>query len=375
MAIKYFTIQLFLAILIASPQSFGHKRYPVRNGDRWGFIDSTGKVVVPFKYRNVNEFSEGLAAVREQGTFGYIDENGAVVIPFIYDWGEAFKAGSAIVYRNGKPFIIDRAGRIQFEHAYVGIEQTSVDRLWIVTTAENHVGLINYSGRLVFDTLYKSFGPFLGGKATLHRDQGKRGEKDYKVEAAIVDIAGNFITPFGKYEQIATTRDGYYQARRISDSLKQAQKDQILDRNGQILMDMSTPEWYISDQEFRAEYLPVSIWKNNSKTSTSTFKDIDKYYGVINPNGKLLFSDTSWCSFIPFSSGRAFAGYCTDGRSMSLTEISDYIRETHPEFIPSAIINPKSFMDRKLKRAQLEEAIVVKVIGWRMKYYGLPEWD
>ena len=55
---------------------------------KWGYIDTSGKEVIPVKYSELGEFSEGLAAA---GTgfgnsckMGYIDRTGKVVIPFTY---------------------------------------------------------------------------------------------------------------------------------------------------------------------------------------------------------------------------------------------------------------------------------------------------
>ena len=49
------------------------------------------------KYENVGTFSEGLAAVKENGKWGYIDTEGNTVIPFQYDLAYSFNEGLAIV--------------------------------------------------------------------------------------------------------------------------------------------------------------------------------------------------------------------------------------------------------------------------------------
>jgi len=52
----------------------------------WGFIDKTGKLVIPLVYDWVWDFSEGLAVVVQNGKCGFIDKTGEVVIPFgVYD--------------------------------------------------------------------------------------------------------------------------------------------------------------------------------------------------------------------------------------------------------------------------------------------------
>src|SRR6185312_11298582 len=53
-------------------------------GKKWGFIDKTGKLIVPAIYDEVVHFSAGLAIVRKAGKTGYIDKTGKLVIPLMY---------------------------------------------------------------------------------------------------------------------------------------------------------------------------------------------------------------------------------------------------------------------------------------------------
>jgi basic membrane lipoprotein Med (substrate-binding protein (PBP1-ABC) superfamily) len=63
---------------------------------KWGFIDTMGKQIVEFKYSQVKDFSEGLAAVKTQdGKWGFIDYKDNMVIPNIYDDIYSFKNGLA----------------------------------------------------------------------------------------------------------------------------------------------------------------------------------------------------------------------------------------------------------------------------------------
>ena len=47
---------------------------------QWGFIDTTGRFVVPAEYDEVHSFSNGLAAVRHGHNWGFVDRDGQVVI-------------------------------------------------------------------------------------------------------------------------------------------------------------------------------------------------------------------------------------------------------------------------------------------------------
>ena len=53
----------------------------VEIGNKWGFIDQTGKVVIPVQFEFALDFSEGLASVTFGGKAGFIDKTGKMVIP------------------------------------------------------------------------------------------------------------------------------------------------------------------------------------------------------------------------------------------------------------------------------------------------------
>ena len=44
----------------------------VSNGERWGFIDTTGKLVIDYTYGKARSFANGFAAVAVQDKWGYI---------------------------------------------------------------------------------------------------------------------------------------------------------------------------------------------------------------------------------------------------------------------------------------------------------------
>ncbi|SEO84084.1 WG containing repeat-containing protein [Mucilaginibacter gossypiicola] len=56
---------------------------------KFGFVDASGKMLIPFEYDGVSDFHDGLAAVKKTDQFGkeqwgFINEQGKLVIPFQY---------------------------------------------------------------------------------------------------------------------------------------------------------------------------------------------------------------------------------------------------------------------------------------------------
>ena len=69
----------------------------VKVGDKWGFINRTGKVLIPFQFDKADNFYEGLAAVRQNRLWGFIDLKGNWVIKPKYDFIQSS-------FRNGKAY-------------------------------------------------------------------------------------------------------------------------------------------------------------------------------------------------------------------------------------------------------------------------------
>lgn len=85
----------------------------VKAGKKYGFIDSTGKEVVPVIYDYVPiAFSEGLSYVQQAGKYGFVDPAGKVVVPLVYDFAANFSEGMASVKQNGIAGYIDKKGNL-----------------------------------------------------------------------------------------------------------------------------------------------------------------------------------------------------------------------------------------------------------------------
>ena len=89
--------------------------------DKFGFIDKTGKEVIPIKYDGAYIFSEGLASVELNGKWGFIDKTGKEVTPIKYDDAKSFSEGLAVVKLNNKWGFIDKTGKevipIKYDYA------------------------------------------------------------------------------------------------------------------------------------------------------------------------------------------------------------------------------------------------------------------
>lgn len=82
-----------------------------------GYINRTGKTVIPPRFTMAFPFSDGLAAATESGfggtqKWGFIDKTGKWVIPPLFAWADDFAQGLAAVSLHGKCGYINRSGTI-----------------------------------------------------------------------------------------------------------------------------------------------------------------------------------------------------------------------------------------------------------------------
>lgn len=138
---------------------------------KMGYIDHSGKIV--FTKDNCDEcseFSEGLASFRaltsSNSKWGFIDKSGKTVIEPKYDLAMNFSQGRAAVRLDSKWFFIDRSGnRVspEFNEVY-----SFSDSLAAVRKGEKW-GFIDLSGRLVIPHDYLEVQSFSGGFASVRK--------------------------------------------------------------------------------------------------------------------------------------------------------------------------------------------------------------
>ncbi len=80
---------------------------------KYGFMNSNGTNISPIIYKDYDEFSEGLAFVSKDGdNYGCIDKTGKVVLPFKFKLTEKFIDGITTVKSDKKYKIINKKGEV-----------------------------------------------------------------------------------------------------------------------------------------------------------------------------------------------------------------------------------------------------------------------
>ena len=114
-----------------------------------GFIDKTGKVVVPPEWESVRPFHEGLAPVKRNEKWGFIDKTGKVVIELQWEDAIGFHRGLAGVQRNGKWGFIDKTGKVIIEPRWD--EVSNFQQELALVREDKKFGFIDRTGRVVIE--------------------------------------------------------------------------------------------------------------------------------------------------------------------------------------------------------------------------------
>src|SRR5688572_2159759 len=122
--------------------------YKIKVKNKIGFINSSGKVVIEPQFAAAGNFYEdGLAPARKDGYYGYIDTTGKYVLPPIYDYAHDFMQGLAKVYKRSGSVYINTKGKELFH----GIEEIeySPDTLLICRTKSGAYGVLDRNGSII----------------------------------------------------------------------------------------------------------------------------------------------------------------------------------------------------------------------------------
>ena len=91
----------FTLVTISLAALFGCSGSPPASKGSWGYVDRTGKVVIPAQFAEGRDFADGMAAVKIKDNWGYIDRTGKVVITPQFAAGRRFADGMAAVKIQG----------------------------------------------------------------------------------------------------------------------------------------------------------------------------------------------------------------------------------------------------------------------------------
>ncbi len=198
-AIAVGVLVLFSAwLLLHRPaKAKGSRRYQICVGYRYGFIDETGKEIIPPRYRYATDFVDGLAVASTINASCLIDPDGQVVFETEqYDLvAPPDEAGRMRARRGEKHGVLNRKGKVIVPFVYEQMFEFSGDRAAV--RVNNQWGVIDGQGRVVVEPRYELVLPYSNKRALVEQD-GKYG---------YIDPTGNEVIPL-EFEWAGEFSDG-----------------------------------------------------------------------------------------------------------------------------------------------------------------------
>ena len=131
---------------------------------KWKLINSSGKMIGSTLYDNMGnngKFSDGLISVTINKKCGYIDTTGKIIVPLKYDECDVFKLGTATVWIGDFCGLIDKKGTLQIPIKYSLIEDSWDDTKVVVSiynkkTERPSYGLFTRNGKQLLPVSYNA---------------------------------------------------------------------------------------------------------------------------------------------------------------------------------------------------------------------------
>ncbi len=285
---------------------------PFKSNVLYGYMDLSGKVVIPAEYEQLGFFHEGLAFAVKNEKYGFIDKGNRVVVPFEYESVTDFEQGRSIVEINDKLGVVDRSGAVVFP---VEFDEIGILSEGLVYVSKNDMYAYydkNFNLRIPFR--FNEAYNFQNGKAKVQVD-GKQG---------VIDIYGTFLVP-PAYEDINFFNDSllvfeeneYYGImRKNTEIVSPANFDEIgvlnLNRALAVFEDLIGYLDGTGKMVIKAQYetYPNYVKRGQFKSNLAVVKQKGKY-GVIDRNGKVIiplaFNDLGEISsLMAFSKGKGW---------------------------------------------------------------------
>lgn len=316
----------------------------VRQNGQWGYVDVWGNVVVPLEYDGAEAFQEGTGRVRKGPFYGFVNALGEEVIEPKYTVASPFSDGLSAVMFDGKMGAIDVEGnvKIAFEYDYL----SGFREGFAVFGNHGYYGFLDTSGKKVFgDRAFRYAEPFHSGLALVQ------------------DLADTFyfIDPKGRvqiigYDSVEPFIEGFAIASRGGNKL-------ILDRTGRNVTGATYDIAEDLENGYIAFHTGVYAGVFEKKTGKVWFQH---RFSMLQPpsegillaveDGRYVFLKEDWTRAIRISF--SYAESFHDGRALvAQNERYGFIDTTGNVVIPAVYEEARSF----------EDGLAVVRIG---KYFG-----
>ncbi len=180
-----------------------HSIYPFSEGRAFVFEDEKGYSVInekgeilndkPYPFSYIGDFQEQRAVIQEfvnrtEFLYGYLDSSGNIIIPPQYTYAHDYHEGKAVVgMKDGTSAIIGLEGEILTTYSYEQMGPLSEGLISFRKKAQDKAGYINEAGKVIIPPRFSYAGPFESGRAIVNVSE------DYKNQYGLIDKTGVYI--------------------------------------------------------------------------------------------------------------------------------------------------------------------------------------
>ncbi len=198
-------------------------------------IDTTGKVIAA-NFVAINgyysNFSNNRAVVQKQFQMGYIDKSGRFVVPAEFDQAKDFAEGFAAVNKDGKWGFINSSGQLTVPFNFNKEPKSFSDYRAFVQGTNNKWGIIDTLGKIIVAPQYHQVWPFSGGVAVVSTMDERWNETFH-----FIDVNGKIIKTHARATNMSETitfSSGFVDGLAIG---SKANKKGFVDKNGRVVVD------------------------------------------------------------------------------------------------------------------------------------------
>lgn len=311
---KYIVFLVWFLILVQSCfTSSTEYLFPIKIGDKYGYINYSGELIIDPIFKSAYQFAEGLAPVELENGYAYIDESSNIVFELNADFADTFSEGKAVVLRDRLLGYIDRNGGIIISPTYKNAESFSEGFANVSFDGDKYF-YINQQGENIFNKTFERCGLFNEGYAVvmdiITNNDGLKTRVSH-----IIDIKGDTILDFSNFQILGN---------KVSNGLILGKKDNnwgfitikgnmVIDLGDNYPRDFSEGYSVVLDTTLNKYGLIDTKGKWVIKPKYEGLSDMveglipfekDDMWGFIDINENVIVNNSFW-SVLPFSNGMA----------------------------------------------------------------------
>jgi len=265
---------------------------PKRRGEKYGFVDASGRFKIKPAFDNMLPFSEGFAAVQVGDKWGFIDSTGNQVIEPKFDAAFYFREGVAVAWIGSSEVLINTSGEViasgyQFPHL--------ISNGRVPAWRQENAGYLDLQGKVAIPFLYEEVSTFSDGLAAVKKN-GKWG---------YLDRDGRIVIPF-KFDEAGFFGSGLAPVR-------MGNRTGFIDKAGEFSFYLpfdSASGFWTTDREWDL---------GMADSDVSGFWTDDMKFGYVNTSGLVIWGPT-------FEGPSEGGGWSDEENARSCEGVSDAVK-------------------------------------------------